>query len=188
MKWKKPENLSTKNSIPISSLVYAVNTLIKSTHTNISLDFIRIPNLSKDYDKDWATNGLLEKAANLLIDWGKKQGIKGLTIELIQSPGKTPLIFAEVAPTLSGAETILFYGHLDKQPHMLPWREGLSPIDPVEEDGKLYGRGGADDGYAWFAAILAVKTLQHFKIPHGKIIIIIESDEETGRFLLTIYL
>ena len=116
-----------------------------------------------------------------MIDWGRNQGIKGLKVELITEKERTPAIFAEIEGSTPEAETILFYGHLDKQPHMVGWREGLSPIEPVEEDGKLYGRGGADDGYAWFAAILAVKTVQAQNLPHNRIVIIIEADEESGR-------
>jgi acetylornithine deacetylase/succinyl-diaminopimelate desuccinylase-like protein len=143
-------------------------------------DYIRIDNLSREYDVEWATNGKLEKAANFMIDWGKQQNIQGFKVELITEKGRTPLIFAEIEPSYKDAETILFYGHLDKQPHMTGWREGLSPTNPVEEDGKLYGRGGADDGYAWFAALLAVKTVQTQKLKHNRVIVLIEADEESG--------
>lgn len=52
----------------------------------------------------------------------------------------------------------MFYGHLDKQPWGTGWDEGISPTDPVIKDGKMYGRGSADDGYAPFFTMLAVKA------------------------------
>ena len=54
----------------------------------------------------------------------------------------------------------MFYGHLDKQPWMEGWDEGLSPIDPVIKNNCLYGRGGCDDGYAAFSTMLAIKNAQ----------------------------
>jgi len=80
------------------------------------------------------------------------------------------------------------YGHLDKQPEMTGWRKGLGPWTPVIEDGKLYGRGGADDGYATFCAIAALKQLHEDKRPHRRCMILIECCEESGSFDLPAYL
>jgi len=115
-----------------------------------------------------------------MLDWGKAQGIKNYHAELIDEKDRTPMIYAEIQGASKDSETILYYGHLDKQPHMTGWAEGLGPITPVERDGKLYGRGGADDGYAWFGAILALKALQTLGYPHPRVCIIIEADEESG--------
>jgi acetylornithine deacetylase/succinyl-diaminopimelate desuccinylase-like protein len=123
-----------------------------------------------------------------MIEWSEKQGLKGFKVELVEEKGRTPMIYAEVAGTTKDPETILFYGHLDKQPHMRPWGEGLDPIIPVEANGKLYGRGGADDGYAWFAAILIVKALQTQNVLHHRIVITIEADEESGSKDIPYYL
>ena len=61
----------------------------------------------------------------------------------------------------SGGSTknILLYGHLDKQPWMDGWDEGLGPTNPVIRGEFLYGRGGADDGYSVFTSMLAIKNL-----------------------------
>jgi len=146
-------------------------------------EFIEIPNLSRTYDKEWATNGLLQKACHHCIDYAKKLNIKGLTLDLIEEAGKTPMVFGIVEPTsTSGSpKNLMFYGHIDKQPHLTPdWREGLAPTKPVIENGLLYGRGGADDGYNFYTILSMLKILQHQNIPHDRIVLFFETDEESG--------
>jgi len=153
--------------------------------------YIEIPNVSPMFDPQWASNGLIEKAAQLLHEWALKQNVKGLTSEILHLPGKTPLIFLTVPPSHPDIvdSPILMYGHLDKQPPMTEtWAEGLHPYKPVIKDGKLYGRGGADDGYAIFAAVLSLKALQEQNLPHGRIVILIEASEESGSIHLMDYI
>ncbi len=112
-------------------------------------EYISIPNQSPQFDSEWATNGLQEKAIAILVEWIKiKQGIvANLKYKVISESSRTPAIFITIDPFLSKAskeETILMYGHMDKQPPLLPWAKGLHPHKPVLRDGKLYGRGGAD--------------------------------------------
>ena len=133
-------------------------------------EYIKIPNLSPEYDPEWKTNGKLEEAGNHLIKWAESQGIKGLKASLIKEPDRTPLVFLEVAPTdPSINKTILLYGHFDKQPHMDGWMEGLGPLTPVIRDGYLYGRGASDDGYALFSIVESIKIIQEQNGKHGKI-------------------
>jgi len=116
--------------------------------------YITIPNKSPAFDRDWSEHGHMEKAVQLLSGWCRKQPIKGMTLEIARLPGRTPLLYFDVPATgKSGNRTILLYGHLDKQPEMSGWREGYGPWEPLFENGKLYGRGSADDGYAVFAAL-----------------------------------
>ena len=56
--------------------------------------------------------------------------------------------------------TLFFYGHFDKQPPFEGWNEGLGATIPVVQNGKLYGRGGADDGYSTYGTMLAIKSLK----------------------------
>lgn len=154
-------------------------------------DYIRIPNLSRSYDPEWATNGLLEKAAHFLETWVKAQNLNNLEINYVQEKGRTPCLYIEIQATQKNEKkekNILMYGHFDKQPHMTGWNEGLHPTKPVIKDGKLYGRGGADDGYAIFTAILSIKALQVQNLPHPRIQILIEGDEESGSQDLPYYL
>ncbi|MFQ5768744.1 MAG: M20/M25/M40 family metallo-hydrolase, partial [Acidobacteriota bacterium] len=148
--------------------------------------YIAIPNQSPLFDPDWATNGYLDQAVDLAVDWVKSRKIEGLELEVVRLKGRTPLIYAEVPG--SSRETVLLYGHLDKQPPMPPWARGLDPRQPVIRDGKLYGRGGADDGYAIFGSITAIEALQKQSIPHGRCVIIIETCEESGSFDLPAYM
>jgi len=149
-------------------------------------EYIRIPNVSPMFDADWATNGHVDRVVELFTNWIKEQNIPGLEFEVLRAEKKTPLIFITVESTATSnfkGSNILMYGHLDKQPPLTEtWREGLHPYIPTIENGKLYGRGGADDGYALFAALTAIKSLktQSPPIPHGKIVVVIEASEESG--------
>jgi len=145
-------------------------------------EYIAIPNISPLYDPTWKTNGLIDKAADLLFSWVKKQNVKGLEAEIVRLPERTPVIYITIPPTNdSFKETILMYGHLDKQPPLTEaWDQGLGPYTPVVKDGKLYGRGGADDGYSVFAAIGSILAVQEQGLAHGRIVVLIEAAEESG--------
>jgi len=143
-------------------------------------EYIRVPNCSPQYERDFYTNGLIEKAMAVLVDWVKVQKISGLSMEVLEEKNRTPLIFITVEGTDKTDNTVLMYGHFDKQPPMHGWSEGLGPYTPVIKDGKLYGRGGADDGYSLFAALGAIKALKDQGIPHARCVVMIEACEESG--------
>ena len=150
-------------------------------------EFVRIDNLSPDFDPEWETNGKAEKAGMHLINWAKAQGVKGLKAELYKEPGKTHMVLIEIEP--QGIDkTVLLYGHFDKQPPLGVWDEGLHPNKPVKKDGLLYGRGASDDGYALFAIVESVKLIQQQNGKHGRIVVTIESGEESGSPDLVPYL
>ena len=151
-------------------------------------DYIRIPNKSPAFDADWEKHGHMEKAVTMFADWARAKLVQlpGSNLEVVRLPGRTPLIFIEVPGTAVG--TVLMYGHLDKQPEMLGWAEGLGPWVPLRKDDKLYGRGGADDGYAMFASLAALLALKEQGIAHGRAVIIIEASEESGSPDLPFYI
>ena len=126
------------------------------------VDYVRIPAKSPHFDPDWEKHGHIERVVQLAHAWARDQSVRGLTLEIVRLPGRTPLLFFEVPATEpdAGDRTVLLYGHLDKQPEMTGWRAGFGPWTPMVEDGKLYGRGGADDGYAVFASLAAIAALQ----------------------------
>ena len=119
------------------------------------IDYVAIPCKSPLFDPEWKANGHIHRAVELIEGWCRAEPIEGLTVEVVELEGRTPLIYMEVPG--EGTETVLLYGHLDKQPEMTGWDEDLGPWKPVLRDDKLYGRGGADDGYAAFASLTAIE-------------------------------
>eukprot|EP00808_Paulinella_micropora_P015541 g81310.t1 len=160
-----------------------VETMWDTSILKVLQDYIRIPNQSPFFDPEVLTNGYQEKAVELMAGWVKKQNVPGLKIEVQKDTGRTPLIFIEIegSEDSKSEEAVLMYGHMDKQPPLTEdWADGLGPYTPVIKDNRLYGRGGADDGYAIFAAVCAVKALKEQKTPHARIVILIEGGEESG--------
>ncbi len=142
------------------------------------VDYIRIPNKSPDFDPDWARNGHMHDAMALIVEWCRSHPADGMKIEVVELPGRTPLLFIEIPGEVD--DTVLLYGHMDKQPEMTGWNEGLGPWKPVLRGERLYGRGGADDGYSTFASLSAIRILQEQGIPHARCVVIIEGSEESG--------
>ena len=142
--------------------------------------YIRIPNKSAAYDPGWREAGHMDRAVALIEAWCRKQQIPGLTVEVIRLADRSPVIFMEVPATGGSRDTVLLYGHLDKQPEMTGWRQGLSPWEPVREGDKLFGRGGADDGYSSFASLAALRLLHEQGLPHARCVVLIEAGEESG--------
>ena len=151
-------------------------------------DYISIPAKSPMFDADWEKNGFIDTVMRNAATWVASQKVEGLKLEVIRLEGRTPVLFFEV-PASNGAspdeapsssQTVLMYGHLDKQPEFTGWRNDLGPWTPKYENGKLYGRGGADDGYAVYASIAAIQALKSQKAAHPRIVGLIESCEESG--------
>ena len=142
-------------------------------------EYIRIPNESPLFDPDWKAHGHMQRAVTLVAEWIQRQQVPDGRLEVLQDGDRTPLLLLEFPGDI--ADTVLIYGHLDKQPPMVGWRQGLGPWTPyLDTEGRLYGRGAGDDGYAVFAALATVKALKDQGQPHGRIVILIECSEESG--------
>jgi acetylornithine deacetylase/succinyl-diaminopimelate desuccinylase-like protein len=150
------------------------------------IEYIKIPNRSPHFDPSWQSAGYMDRAVKLIEAWCHAQEIPGVTIEVVRLNGRTPLLFMEIAGT--GDDTVLLYGHYDKQPEMAGWWDGYGPWTPVLQDDRLYGRGGADDGYAAFASLTAIRALQSQAIPHARCVVLIEGCEESGSYDLPHYI
>lgn len=151
-------------------------------------DYIAIPAKSPGFDPEWQQHGYIDTVLRNAAAWVEAQKVEGLKLEVVRLPGRTPVLFFEVPATKAGStQTILMYGHLDKQPEFTGWRNDLGPWTPKYEDGKLYGRGGADDGYAVYASIAAVQALKAQGKPHARIVGLIETCEESGSYDLLPY-
>src|SRR5881409_3313814 len=141
-------------------------------------EYIRIPAKSPMFDAHGAEHGHLERAVGLITDWARRRKIEGLAIEVVRLPGRTPVILMEAPGT--GGDTVLLYGHCDKQPEMVGWAADAGPWVPVRRGNRLFGRGAGDDGYAVFAALTAIETLQAQGVPHSRCVVLIEASEESG--------
>ncbi len=147
--------------------------------------YIEIPNQSPLFDPNWIQTGHMARAVELVRRWVLAQNVANSRLEVMQDGERTPVLVLEVDGTSD--DTVLLYGHLDKQPPMIGWEEGLGPWTPVMRDGKLYGRGSSDDGYAIFSVVSAIKALQSQKIPHARLVVLIECCEESGSVDLPYY-
>ena len=150
--------------------------------------YIEIPAKSPGFDANWAQHGYIDTVVRNAAAWVEAQKVEGLRLEVIRLEGRTPLLFFELDATKpDSTQTVLMYGHLDKQPEFTGWRKDLGPWTAKYEDGKLYGRGGADDGYAVYASIAAIQALKSQNIPHPRIVGLVEACEESGSYDLLPY-
>jgi acetylornithine deacetylase/succinyl-diaminopimelate desuccinylase-like protein len=151
------------------------------------MDYIRIPNKSPMFDKDWVAHGHMDAAVKLMETWARTKlpMLPGARLEVVKLEGRTPLIYIEVPG--QNDDTVVLYGHLDKQPEMTGWSDGLGPWTPVLKGDRLYGRGGADDGYAIFGSLAALLALHEQGIAHARCVILIEACEESGSYDLPYY-
>ncbi|MFO1493784.1 MAG: M20 family metallopeptidase [Lysobacterales bacterium] len=148
--------------------------------------YIKIPNKSPMFDPQWRERGYMNEAMSLLETWVRDQPIDGMVVERITLPGRTPLLYIEIPG--KGDETVLLYGHMDKQPEMVGWNVDLAPWTPVLAGDKLYGRGGADDGYATYASLTAIMALKDRGLDHARCVVLIEGCEESGSYDLPFYI
>ena len=151
------------------------------------VEYIKIPNKSPSFDPGWAAHGYMENAVALFERWARARlsSLPGASLEIVRLPERTPVIVIDVPG--EGEETVLLYGHLDKQPEMVGWTDGYGPWIPRLEGDKLYGRGGADDGYAMFGVLSALLALRDQGVPHAHCIVLIEACEESGSYDLPYY-
>ncbi|WP_133127151.1 M20 family metallopeptidase [Legionella nagasakiensis] len=149
-------------------------------------DYIKIPNKSPHFDAKWQENGYMEEAVAHVAEWCEVHAPKQMKLKVLRLDGRTPLLFIEVPG--QSEDTVLLYGHLDKQPEMTGWKEGFGPWQPVLREGRLYGRGSADDGYAVYAALTAIRALQEQNLSHARCVILIEACEESGSYDLPYYI
>jgi acetylornithine deacetylase/succinyl-diaminopimelate desuccinylase-like protein len=166
-----------------------VENLFRSSIVPTLVDYIKIPNKSMMFDPEWRAHGYMDQATEMFAAWARTQLPSGATLEVVRLGERTPVIFIDIPGTGGRAgDTVMLYGHLDKQPEMTGWRDGLGPWTPVLDGDKLYGRGSADDGYAMFASLTAINALRRDGIPHARCVVLIEACEESGSVDLPAYI
>jgi len=156
----------------------SIDTTWDDSITERLIEYVRIPNKSPMFDPQWHEHGHMEKAVTLMADWCRAQPLPGARVEVRRLPGITPLLLVDIPGELPGS--VLLYGHLDKQPEFTGWLPGLGPWEPVVRDGKLYGRGAADDGYAVFSSLTAIAALKQQQVRLPRCVVLIEACEESG--------
>src|ERR1700674_4274250 len=150
------------------------------------VEYIRIPNKSVAFDRDWQAHGHMDRAVARFEELVRRQPLNRMTVGVVRLGRRAPLLFMDIPG--DSKDCVLLYGHMDKQPEMTGWRAGLGPWDPVLEGDRLYGRGSADDGYAMFACLGAIGALQANSVKHARCVVIIEACEESGSFDLPHYI
>ena len=150
--------------------------------------YAAIPCLSPMYDAQWVTNGHIERAINLLADWARARSLANFDVTIHRLEGRTPVLVVTVDATAPGSGSAVLYGHLDKQPPLGDWSEGLAPFEPVRRGDRVFARGIADDGYSTFSALLAIEAMEAHAIPHSRCVVLIEASEESGSPDLEAYL
>ncbi len=165
-----------------------VDTIWDSEIVPTLVRYIEIPNKSPAFDDEWESNGYMQGAAELLLDAIPRIPVKHAESKIFKLPGRTPVILIDIPATQDCVGNVLCYGHYDKQPEFTGWEEGFGPWTPVIRDGRLYGRGGADDGYAIFATLAAISALDDQGIGHPRCCVLIEGCEESGSFDLPFYI
>jgi acetylornithine deacetylase/succinyl-diaminopimelate desuccinylase-like protein len=152
------------------------------------MTFATIPSLSPDFDAEWAEHGYLDQAAQLLAEWARSRQLDHVEVEIHHLEGRTPMLTVTVDSTAGAGGTVVLYGHLDKQPPLGDWSEGLDPYIPVRRGDRLYARGVSDDGYAIFSALSAIEAMERHHLPHARCVVLIEASEESGSTDLEAYL
>nr|WP_132112911.1 M20/M25/M40 family metallo-hydrolase [Actinocrispum wychmicini] len=145
-------------------------------------ELISVPALSPAFDADWAARGHLDAAAEHVRRWVASRSLPGASVEIVRLDDRTPLVVVDIPATPGGVDagTVVLYGHLDKQPPVGGWADGLGPWTPVLRDGRLYGRGAVDDGYSAYAATAAVEAVRASGGEHARCVILLETCEESG--------
>ena len=167
-------------SIDLSAVRQHVDQAWSSDVVDRLHEFIAIPDVSPAFDADWQAHGHIDRAVELVRSWCRSRAIDDMAVEVHELDGRTPVVLCEIPPRGDRTDTVVLYGHLDKQPEMTGWREGLDPWEPVLDGDRLYGRGGADDGYAVFAALTGIEALRAAGGDHARLVVLIEASEESG--------
>ena len=142
--------------------------------------YVAIPCLSPMFDAHWQESGYLDEAVDLLAQWCRQRRLQNFDVKVQRLAERTPMLVVTVEATHQRPGTVVLYGHLDKQPPLGEWSEGLAPFVPVRRGNRLYGRGVADDGYATFSSLLALEALEADGVEHGRCVVLIEASEESA--------
>lgn len=134
-------------------------------------DLVAMPSVSAPSFDKAGVRATAEALLAILADAGFEN------TRLLEVDGGNPAVFAEI-PAPPGAPTILLYAHYDVQPPGPASEWATGPYDPVVEDGRLYGRGSADDKAGVVMHLGAVAA--HGGHPPVGVKLFFEGEEEAG--------
>jgi hypothetical protein len=120
-------------------------------------------------DREWQAHGNLDQAVELAARWARERPVEDLRVEIVRLPGRTPILLVEVPEHAD--ETVLLYGHLDRQPAMVGWSEGPVAVDASapRRPAVRPGRGGRR--VRGVRRAHAVESLQAHGVPHAGCVI-----------------
>jgi len=143
----------------------------------------RIPSISADgHDPDE-----VRRSAEATADLLRRSGLQD--VQLLEVEDAHPYVTGQWLDAGSDAPTVLLYAHHDVQPVGTPTRWTSDPFEPTERDGRLYGRGVADDKAGVLAHVTAIRAWLDARgsLPVN-VKVVIEGEEEIGSPNLTRFL
>lgn len=161
--------------------VASMRSLFETEGLGALLAFVKVPSLSPRFEAEWAVKGDIEQAVETVKVWAEGLEVPGLSTTVLRLSNAPPVLLCDIPGSSPASATILLYGHLDKQPGQASW----PAFTPVLKEGKLYGRGAADDGYAAITALLAIKACG---ADRPRCVVILETEEESGSPHFSAYL
>ncbi|BBZ76838.1 dipeptidase [Mycolicibacterium anyangense] len=153
----------------MSDLVERVQAVLPSVRADLE-DLVRIQSVWADPDRRDEVHRSAQAVADLLTEAGFA------TVEIVSEGGAPAVIARHPAPP--GAATVLLYAHHDVQPEGEAAQWHSPPFEPTERDGRLYGRGSADDKAGIATHLAAFRA--HGGTPPVGVTVFVEGEEESG--------
>lgn len=157
-----------------AAITDAVAAGVEATRSDLA-DLVRIPSVSRDGSDSPDVARSAEAVAALLADAGAAD------VAVLDAADGAPAVVARF-PGPAGAPTVLLYAHHDVQPagNLEDWQS--EPFEPEIRDGRMYGRGAADDKAGVMAHVAALRALREVfgaELPVG-VTVFVEGEEEIG--------
>src|SRR3954454_4467405 len=135
---------------------------------------VRIPSISASPEHADAVQRSADATAEVLSRYGL-DGVRLMTVD-----GAPPYVLGACMHAADDAPTLLLYAHHDVQPPGVEARWSSPPFEPVERDGRLFGRGSADDKAGAVAHAAAVAAWVRAGGPPCNVRVLVEGEEEIG--------